>query len=168
MYTEDVMDHFLHPRNVGEIEDADGVGEAGNIACGDVMWIYIKVEKRGDTEIISDIRFKTLGCAAAIATSSKITEMAKGKSIEEALQITNMDVAHALGGLPPIKLHCSVLAADALKEAIYDYLKKNQKDIPEDLEKAHQRIKREREKIEEKYAEFVRAQRELMKTKSGK
>lgn len=129
MYSERVMDHFFHPRNVGEIEDADGVGVAGNPICGDVMKITIKVDHEGET--IKDIKFKTFGCGAAIATSSTVTEMVKGKdlTLEEAMKITNKTVAEALDGLPPIKMHCSNLAADALHAAIEDYLKnkKNQR-----------------------------------------
>jgi nitrogen fixation NifU-like protein len=120
MYSEKVMDHFQNPRNVGEIVDADGVGTVGNPVCGDVMRLYIKV-KDG---VISDAKFKTFGCGAAIATSSMVTEMVKGKSIEEALQISNKAVAEALDGLPPIKMHCSVLAEEALKAAIDDYFAK--------------------------------------------
>lgn len=164
MYTRDVIEHFLHPRNVGEIKDADGVGEAGNIVCGDVMWIYIKVKRDGDKLILEDVKFKTLGCAAAIATSSKVTELAKGKTIEEALKITNKHISDSLGGLPPIKLHCSVLAADALKEAIYDYLKRNKLPISSELEREHKRISRERTKIEERYKEFVEAQRRFLRS----
>jgi len=119
-YTEKVKDHFFHPRNVGEIKDADGVGTVGNPKCGDIMSIYIKVKD----ERIKDIKFKTFGCAAAIATSSILTEMAKGKTLDEALKITRDDVASELGGLPAIKLHCSNLAADALRAAIDDYRKK--------------------------------------------
>ncbi|MDD3985153.1 MAG: Fe-S cluster assembly scaffold protein NifU [Methanobacterium sp.] len=122
MYSEKVMDHFQKPRNVGEIEDASGVGTVGNPTCGDLMTIYIKVED----DIITDIKFKTFGCGAAIATSSMITEMAIGKTIEEALKITRNDVADELEGLPPVKMHCSNLAADALRAAIDDYKKKNQ------------------------------------------
>ncbi len=168
MYSKDVMDYFLHPKNVGEIENADGVGEAGNPICGDVMWIYIKVDRneKGE-EVITDAKFKTLGCVAAIATSSKVTEMAKGKTIEEALKITNREIAESLGGLPPVKLHCSVLAADALREAIYNYLKRNGSPIPPELEKAHRRIERERKVIEEKYKEFVELQRKLLSGESN-
>ena len=119
-YTEKVKDHFFNPRNVGEIKDADGVGTVGNPKCGDIMSIYIKVKD----ERIKDIKFKTYGCAAAIATSSILTEMAKGKTLDEALKITRDDVANELGGLPAIKLHCSNLAADALRAAIADYRKK--------------------------------------------
>jgi nitrogen fixation NifU-like protein len=117
VYSEKVMDHFANPRNVGEIADADGVGKVGNPQCGDVMWLYIKV--KGD--IITDIKFKTFGCGAAIATSSMITEMAKGKTLEEAKKISRQNVAEELDGLPPQKMHCSNLAADALREAIKDY-----------------------------------------------
>jgi len=120
MYTEKVMEHFRNPRNMGEIPDADGVGTVGNPVCGDVMTVYIKVKENK----IEDIKFKTFGCGAAIATSSMITELAKGKTIDEALTITRADVAESLGGLPPIKMHCSNLAADALHAAIKDYRKK--------------------------------------------
>ena len=120
-YSEKVMDHFLHPRNVGEIPGASGVGTVGNPVCGDVMRMYIKVENN----IIVDVKFKTFGCGAAIATSSMVTEMVKGKTLEEALKISNRAVAEALGGLPPIKMHCSVLAEQALKSAIEDYRKRS-------------------------------------------
>ncbi len=121
MYTEKVMDHFSNPRNVGEIENANGVGEVGNASCGDIMKIYLQVE--GD--IIKDVKFKTFGCGAAIATSSMVTELAIGKTLDEALVLTNQAVAEALDGLPPAKMHCSNLAADALHEAIKDYKAKN-------------------------------------------
>jgi len=117
MYTEKVMEHFRNPRNMGEIPDADGVGTVGNPVCGDLMTVYIKVK---DNRLM-DIKFKTFGCGAAIATSSMITELAKGKTIEEAMKISRGDVADSLGGLPPIKMHCSNLAADALHAAIKDY-----------------------------------------------
>ena len=122
-YSEKVMEHFKNPRNVGEIPDADGIGNVGNPVCGDIMRLYIKV-KDGR---ISDAKFKTFGCGAAIATSSMVTELVKGKKIEEALKISNSAVAEALGGLPKIKMHCSVLAEEALKSAIDDYLKKKGK-----------------------------------------
>jgi nitrogen fixation NifU-like protein len=127
-YSEKVMDHFMHPRNVGEIPDANGVGTIGNPICGDVMRLYVKIE--GDK--IVDVKFKTFGCGAAIATSSMVTEMVKGKSIPEALEISNKAVAEALGGLPPVKMHCSVLAEDALRAAIKDYLVKSgrEKEFP--------------------------------------
>ena len=120
MYSEKVMDHFRNPRNVGEIPDADGVGTVGNPICGDMMTITIKVE--GDR--IADVKFRTFGCGAAIATTSMITEIAKGKTLDEAMKVTRQDVADELGGLPPVKMHCSNLAADALHEAIKDYRKR--------------------------------------------
>ena len=123
MYSEKVMDHFRNPRNVGEIPDADGTGTVGNPVCGDMMTVYIRVKDNK----IEDIKFKTFGCGAAVATSSMVTELAKGKTLEDAMRITRADVAEHLGGLPPIKMHCSNLAADALHSAIEDYLKKKSK-----------------------------------------
>ncbi|KAF1086605.1 NifU-like protein [Sporotomaculum syntrophicum] len=120
MYSEKVMDHFENPRNVGEIADADGVGLVGNPTCGDIMKIYLKI----DNDVITDIKFKTFGCGAAIATSSMVTEMAKGKTLDEALRLSNQSVAEALDGLPPQKMHCSNLAADALHAAIDNYREK--------------------------------------------
>ena len=125
MYSEKVMDHFMNPRNVGEIEDASGVGEVGNAKCGDIMKIYIKVD---DNDVITDVKFKTFGCGAAVATSSMATEMVKGKSIDEALQLTNKAVAEALDGLPPVKMHCSLLAEQAIHAAVEDYQKKHPKE----------------------------------------
>ncbi|MHC1696068.1 MAG: Fe-S cluster assembly scaffold protein NifU [Eubacteriales bacterium] len=120
MYSEKVMDHFSNPRNVGEIADADGVGEVGNAKCGDIMKMYLKIED----DVITDVKFKTFGCGAAIATSSIATEMIKGKTVEEALSLTNKAVVEALDGLPSQKIHCSVLAEEAVKSAIADYYKK--------------------------------------------
>jgi len=120
MYSEKVMDHFNNPRNVGEIKDADGIGEVGNPVCGDIMKIYIEVKDNK----ITDCKFKTFACGAAIATSSMITEMVKGKKVDDALKISNKAVAEALGGLPPVKMHCSNLAADGLAKAIEDYKSK--------------------------------------------
>jgi nitrogen fixation NifU-like protein len=120
MYTEKVMEHFRNPHNMGEIPDADGVGTVGNPVCGDLMTIYIKVKDNR----IEDVKFKTFGCGAAVATSSMVTDLAKGKTLEDAMKITRGDVADELGGLPPIKMHCSNLAADALHVAIEDYYKK--------------------------------------------
>jgi nitrogen fixation NifU-like protein len=124
MYSEKVLDHFKNPRNVGELKDADAEGSVGNPVCGDMMTIYIKVKD----DRIEDIKFKTFGCGAAIATSSMTTELAKGKTLEEALEITRQDVAEALDGLPPVKMHCSNLAADALHEAIKNYKEKEKEE----------------------------------------
>lgn len=120
-YTSKVIDHFTNPRNVGEIEDASGVGEVGNAKCGDIMKMYLKID---ENEIITDVKFKTYGCGAAIATSSVATEMIKGKSVDEALRLKNNEVVDALGGLPDVKIHCSVLAEEAIKKAIGDYYTK--------------------------------------------
>ena len=120
VYSEKVIDHFANPRNVGDIENADGIGDVGNSKCGDIMKMYIKVEDN----TIADVKFKTFGCGAAIATSSMATELIKGKSIDDALQLTNKAVMEALDGLPPVKVHCSVLAEEAIKAAVSDYYKK--------------------------------------------
>lgn len=125
MYSDKVMDHFSNPRNVGEIEGANAVGQVGNAKCGDIMKIFMKIED----DIIKDIKFKTFGCGAAIATSSMATELVKGKHIDEALDLTNKAVAEALGGLPAVKMHCSVLAEEAIKEAICNYLRDQGVDI---------------------------------------
>lgn len=122
-YSEKVMDHFFNPRNVGVIEDADAIGEVGNPKCGDIMRMYLKIEK----DVIVDVKFQTFGCGAAVATSSMVTELIKGKTIQEALEITNKQVADALDGLPPIKMHCSNLAESAVKNAIENYKTKNGK-----------------------------------------
>ncbi len=119
-YSEKVMDHFTNPRNVGEIPDADGIGEVGNAKCGDIMKIYLKI----DGNVITDVKFKTFGCGAAVATSSMATEMIKGKTIDDALGLTNKAVMEALDGLPPVKIHCSVLAEEAIKSALADYYKR--------------------------------------------
>ncbi len=141
MYSEKVMDHFQHPRNVGEIENASGVGTVGNAKCGDIMRMYLDIDDKG---IIRDCKFKTFGCGAAVATSSMATELVKGKTIEEALKVTNKAVMEALDGLPPVKVHCSLLAEEAIHAALWDYaekhnikiegLKKPKNDINEDLE----------------------------------
>ena len=121
-YSEKVLDHFSNPRNVGEIKDANGIGQVGNQKCGDIMKIYLKIN---DNDIIEDVKFQTFGCGAAVATSSMATELIKGKSIKEAMKLTNKAVVEALDGLPPVKLHCSVLAEEAVKSALYDYYSKH-------------------------------------------
>lgn len=141
MYTEAVMDHFRNPRNVGSMENADGVGQVGNPKCGDIMKIYLKIN---DDEIIEEVKFETFGCGSAIASSSMATELIKGKSVNEAVDLTNKAVIEALGGLPPVKVHCSVLAEQAVKSALYDYAQKTGKVIkglenfsPDDEEDIH-------------------------------
>lgn len=126
-YSEEVMEHFMHPKNIGEIKNADGVGLVGNPKCGDVMKLFIKVGKKDGKEYIEDVKVQTLGCGAAIASSSMATEMIKGKSLDRALELTNEAVSRALGGLPAPKVHCSVLAKQGIQKAIEDYRKKNPK-----------------------------------------
>lgn len=148
LYSEKVIEHFQNPHNYGKIEGASGIGKVGNIVCGDVMYLYIKVNK---DEVIEDIKFETYGCAAAIATSSVVTDLAKGKTIKEALKIETKDVVKSLDGLPIIKTHCSLLAVDALVEAIHDYLKKNNKEVPTEIEKKHNILRKQEEEIEKRH-----------------
>ncbi len=156
LYTKKVLEIFKNPHNYGKIKNADGIGKVGNIVCGDVMWLYIKVGlKKDKKEFIKDIKFETFGCVAAISTSSIITDLAKGKKIKEALKISKDNVIKSLGGLPKIKYHCSVLAVDALVEAIFDYFSKNKKKIPADLQKKHDIIQKSKETIEERYKEWA-------------
>jgi len=138
-YSQKVIEHFRNPHNYGRIDKPDGIGKVGNIRCGDLMNLYIKVENN----IIKNIKFETFGCVAAIATSSIVTDLVKGKTISQALKVDNEDVVKALGGLPMIKIHCSLLVIDALFEAIYDYLSKNKKPISDKFKKKHQQIKKE-------------------------
>lgn len=157
MYAPKVMEHFRNPHNMGRMENPDGIGKVGNIVCGDSMWIYIKVKD----DRIDDIKFETFGCVAAIATSSMVTDLAKGKTLEEALKITRGDVASSLGGLPPIKMHCSNLAADGLAEAIYDYLKKSNKPVPADLEEKHKKAQETFHEIEESHGDYMEEQEKM-------
>lgn len=145
MYSEKVMDHFTNPRNVGEIEDASGVGTVGNAKCGDIMRIYLDID---ENQVIQDVKFKTFGCGAAVATSSMATELVKGKTVTEALKVTNKAVMEALDGLPPVKVHCSLLAEEAIHAALWDYAQKNGITI-EGLEKPKDDISEE--EIEEEY-----------------
>ena len=147
MYTEKVMDHFQHPRNMGEIENASGVGTVGNAKCGDIMRIYLDIDDNG---IINDVKFKTFGCGAAVATSSMATELVKGKHISEAMQVTNKAVMEALDGLPPVKVHCSLLAEEAIHAALWDYSEKNNVKI-EGLEKPVNDISEKEEAPQEEY-----------------
>jgi len=135
-YSDKVMDHFANPRNVGEIEDAQGVGVVGNAKCGDIMKMYLQID---ENDVISDCKFKTFGCGAAIATSSMATELIKGRTVKEALALTNSAVVEALDGLPPVKIHCSVLAEEAVKAAIADYYKKIGREVDFPLESADER-----------------------------
>jgi nitrogen fixation protein NifU and related proteins len=156
MYTEKVIEHFREPHNRGKLDEYSAIGKVGNIVCGDVMWLYIKVDQdEAGRDIITDISWETFGCTAAIATSSMVSDLAKGKTIEEAIAVTNQDVANQLGGLPPVKMHCSALAADALNEAIYSYLKQENREIPEALEKRHARIAKEVAGLEKRYEAFL-------------
>ena len=145
MYSEKVMDHFQNPRNVGEIEGASGTGTVGNAKCGDIMRIYLDID---ENHVIQDVKFKTFGCGAAVATSSMATEMVKGKTVEEAMQVTNKAVCEALDGLPPAKIHCSLLAEEAIHAALWDYAEKNHIVI-EGLEKPKTDIGEE--EVEEEY-----------------
>jgi nitrogen fixation NifU-like protein len=165
IYSKEIIKHFKHPKNVGKIKNASGIGEAGNLLCGDVMRLYLKIgeNKRGE-KIIEDVKFETLGCVVALANTSLLTTMVKGKKLEDALKIEKEDLIKKLGQpLPPFKLHCSVLAVDALKEAIYDYYLKNKIEIPEDLEKEHQRIIRTKEELEKRYKGFQTFEKEILK-----
>lgn len=152
IYSKKVIEHFQDPHNYGRMKNPDGIGKVGNVVCGDVLWLYIKVEK----DRIKDVKYETFGCVAAISTSSVVTDLAKGKTVKEALKIDSRKVVKSLGGLPPIKIHCSLLGVDALSEAIYDYLSKNKKEIPKELEKRHQRIEKEKKEIEERYKKWLK------------
>lgn len=156
MYTDKVIEHFREPHNRGKLEEYSAIGKVGNIVCGDVMWLYIKVDQdEAGRDIITDISWETFGCTAAIATSSMVSDLAKGKTVEEAIAVTNQNVASELGGLPPVKMHCSALAADALNEAIHTYLSQEGKEIPEALQERHARIEKEVAALEKRYAAFM-------------
>jgi len=165
LYSKEIFKHFKNPKNVGKIKKPSGVGEAGNLICGDVMKLYLKIEKNKKGErIIKDIKFETLGCVVAIANTSLLTTMVKGKKLEDVLKIKKEDLIKRLGQpLPPIKIHCSILAADALKEAIYDYYLKNEIEISKDLEKKHQRITKTKEELEKRYKGFQTFEKEVLK-----
>jgi len=156
-YSKKVIEHFQKPHNYGKIKNPNGTGKVGNINCGDVMHLYIKVEKnKKGEEIIKNISFETFGCVAAISTSSVVTDLAKGKTLKEAIEIDSGKVVKSLGGLPSIKHHCSLLGIDALSEAIYDYLLKSKKKIPAKLQKKHQRIEKEKKEIEKRYKKWMK------------
>lgn len=162
LYSKELMKHFRHPRNVGKMRDYDGLGKIGNLLCGDILWLYIKIgkDKKG-REVIKKSSFSTFGCTVAIANSSLITTMVKGKTLEEAMKITKESLLKKLGKIPPFKIHCSLLAVDALLEAIHDYLSKNKKPIPEKLLERHKRIQKEKKLMEKKYKEWIKLEEEL-------
>jgi|YelNatPaOPRAMG01_1025707.scaffolds.fasta_scaffold04808_4 nitrogen fixation NifU-like protein len=153
-YNPKVLDFFKKSKNLGPLKNPDAVGEVGNLMCGDVMKAYLKVKKRGQKEYISDLKFETYGCLAALASSLALMKLAKGKTLENALKITAQDIIKTLGGLPAFKIHCSVLAHEALAEAIYSYYQKQKREIPEELEKRHQLILKTQEILKNKFKEF--------------
>lgn len=156
-YSKKVMKHFLHPKNAGRLKKADGVGRVGNIQCGDIMHVYIKVVKnKKGQEFIKDIKFQTLGCPAAIACNSVVTQLAKDKTIEQALKITNKDIIKIIGKLPPTKYHCSLLGEQALTEAIYDYFKRRRKPIPPRLKKKHEKLKALEKQFEKRFGKYLK------------
>ena len=165
IYSKEIIKHFKNPQNVGIIKNPSGAGEAGNIYCGDIMTLYLKIgENKKGEKIIEDVKFETLGCVVAIANTSLLTTMVKGKKLEDVLKIKKDDLIKRLGQpLPPFKIHCSVLAVDALKEAIYDYYLKNKLEISEDLEKEHRRITKTKEELEKRYKGFQTFEKEILK-----
>lgn len=161
-YTKKVLEHFKSPHNFGRMKKPDGVGKVGNILCGDIMHIYIKVGKgKKGREIIKDIKFETYGCVAALATSSIITDLAKGKTLKAALKVDKRKVIKSLGGLPVIKIHCSVLATEALSEAIYDYLLKTKKKISKDLQLEHERIQKGLKIIKKRHKKYKELEKKI-------
>ena len=166
LYSKEIVKHFKNPKNMGRIKNADAVGEAGNLLCGDIMRIYLKIKERKGKKIISDIKGEVFGCLVAIANTSILTTMVKGKSLKNALKIKKDDLIKKLGGykkIPPIKIHCSILALDALHEAIYNYFKKNNLPIPKEIEKEHKKVKKTLETIEKRHREFVEMERKFLK-----
>lgn len=165
LYSKKIIEHFKHPKNVGKMKNPSGLGKAGNLLCGDVLWLYIKVGKNKlGKKIIKKATFSSFGCIVAIANSSMITTMIKGKTLEEALKIKKDDILKKLGQpLPPIKIHCSILAVDALYEAIYDYFLKNKLPIPKKLQREHERIQKTLKIIEKRHKEFIKLEEEVLK-----
>lgn len=168
-YTKKVLEHFQNPHNYGNMKNPDGIGKVGNIQCGDVMYLYIKISrnKKGE-EIIKNVKFETFGCLAAIASSSIITDLIKGKTIDYALDFDRQEIVDSLGGLPPIKIHCSVLAVDALLEAIHNYLIKNKKPIPRKLKERHKEIEKAKKEIEERYKDWIKMEETLSENQNEK
>lgn len=162
-YSKKVINHFKNPHNFGKMKKPDGIGKVGNVICGDVMWLYIKIGKdKKEKEIIKDIKFEAYGCVAALATSSVITDLAKGKTLKAALEINKKKVVKSLGWLPAVKIHCSVLATEALAEAIYDYLSKNKKKVPENLRERHERIQKGLKIIEKRYKKYSDLEKKIL------
>jgi nitrogen fixation NifU-like protein len=164
-YPKEVIKHFRNPKNLGRIRSPDAVGEAGNLLCGDVLRVYLKIKEKNGKKIISDIKAEVFGCIVAIANTSMLTTMVKGKSLEDALKIEKEELIKKLGGrkkIPAFKIHCSILASDALHEAIYNYYSKNKLPIPEELKKEHERIQNTLKTIEEEHKEFIKLEREVL------
>ena len=164
LYSKEVMKHFKNPRNVGKMKNPSGLGKAGNLKCGDTMYFYLRIgkDKKG-REIIKDVKFETYGCAIAIANTSLLTAMVKNKTLEEAIKITKDDLLKKFGQVPFVKIHCSLLAVDALAEAIYDYYKKNKKPISEELQKRHEMAEKIGKEIEHRHGELVKIEEEIHK-----
>ena len=150
-YSDKVMEIFRHPKNMGKIKNADAIGKVGNFSCGDMMYLYLKIEKKDGIEFIKDAKVETYGCVAAVSTSSVLTDMIIGKTLKQAMAVTKQDIVDILNGLPKIKIHCSVLAIDALKEAVYDYYKRNNRPVPEDIRKVHERVQKVNKAIEHRH-----------------
>ncbi|MDP3093398.1 MAG: iron-sulfur cluster assembly scaffold protein [bacterium] len=162
LYSKEIIKYFKNPQNVGKIKNPSGLGKAGNLRCGDIMYLYINVEKnKRGKEIIKDIKFETFGCTVAIANTSLLTTMVKGKTLKEAMKITKDDLIKKLGEIPVFKIHCSLLAVDALAEAIYDYLLKSNQPIPKGFQEKHERIEKEKKEIERQHAELVKLEEVL-------
>lgn len=169
LYSKEIMRHFRRPQNKGRMKGFSGLGKVGNVICGDVLWLYIKVGKnRKGQEVIKEASFSTFGCTVAIANSSLITTMVKGKTLEQALNLKKDDLIKSLGKVPPIKIHCSLLAVDALAEAVYDYLAKNKRKIPEDLQEKHRRIVQEKKQIEVRYKDWLGVEEKIYEQDSKK
>ncbi len=160
-YPEEIIKHFKNPKGLGKLKNADAVGKAGNILCGDTLWCYIKVSEKKGKEIIKDIKMEVFGCLVAIGISSLLTQMVKGKTIDEVLEIKKEDILKKTGPLPPIKVHCSVLALDALHEAIYNYFLKKGKKVPDKLNKIHERVIKTLKEIEKRHREFLKLEEKL-------
>ena len=166
LYSKEIMKHFQKPQNVGSMKNPDGFGKVGNLRCGDIMYLYIKIgkNKKGE-EIIKDVSFETFGCTVAIANTSLLTTMVKGKTLKEVMEITKDDLIKKFGGVPFVKIHCSLLAVDALTEAIFDYFKRQKREIPSELQKRHELAEKIGKEIEHRHAELVELEEEVRKRK---